>query len=107
MGKKKVTREGAIAVPTAESQLRKRIGAIVERRPLALALGFIAIGMLRIVATYPETGLTYDEPAHLACGMQYLAEHVYRYESQHPPLARLMTAIGPFLGGARLITCPI
>ena len=37
----------------------------------------------------------------MACGLQYLAQHVYRYEAQHPPLARVMSALGPYLAGAR------
>lgn len=61
----------------------------------------IALASLRIVSTYSEFGPTQDEPAHLACGLQYLAQHVYRYESQHPPLARAMTALGPLLYGCR------
>jgi len=44
---------------------------------------------------------TYDEPSHLACGMEYLSRGVYRYEAQHPPLARVALAIGPYLDGAR------
>src|SRR5260370_11787739 len=37
----------------------------------------------------------------MACGLQYVAQHVYRYEAQHPPLARVMSALGPYLAGAR------
>ena len=68
---------------------------------LALAIGLTALATLRIVAAYSENGLTWDEPGHMACGMQYLAQHVYRYEAQHPPLARVMSALGPFLDGVR------
>jgi 4-amino-4-deoxy-L-arabinose transferase-like glycosyltransferase len=64
-------------------------------------LCLIAIATFRIVATYPETGVTFDEPGHMACGLQYLAQHVYRYEAQHPPLARVVSALGPYLDGAR------
>lgn len=73
----------------------------LERRSLALAVCLIAIATLRIASTYSETGPTWDEPGHMACGLQYLAQHTYRYESQHPPLARVMSALGPFLDGAR------
>ena len=61
----------------------------------------MAIGSLRIAATYSQLGLTYDEPGHFACGLEYLAKHVYRYETQHPPLARAMTAVLPYLDGVR------
>ncbi len=73
----------------------------LEKRSLALAVCLIAFAALRTASTYSETGPTWDEPGHMACGLQYLAQHVYRYESQHPPLARIMSALGPFLDGAR------
>jgi hypothetical protein len=78
-----------------------RLLAVLERRSLALALAAIAIGALRIAATYTELGVTFDEPAHLATGMQYLADGVYRYETQHPPLARAMDALGPYVAETR------
>jgi 4-amino-4-deoxy-L-arabinose transferase-like glycosyltransferase len=73
----------------------------LARRSLALAVCLMAIATLRIASTYSETGPTWDEPGHMACGLQYLVQHVYRYESQHPPLARVMSALGPYLAGAR------
>ena len=67
-----------------------------------LAVCLVAIASLRIAATYPVLSLTADEPAHFACGLEFLQKHVYQYESQHPPLARMMTALGPYVEGARL-----
>jgi hypothetical protein len=58
------------------------------------------------VSTYTAFADVGDEPAHLACGLEYLARHVYRYESQHPPLARAMAALGPYLDGARPVGEP-
>src|SRR5438874_13582385 len=79
---------------------------LLERRSLALATALIAIATLRIASTWPETSATWDEPGHMACGLQYLGQHVYQYESQHPPLARVMSALGPFLAGARPLGGP-
>src|SRR5262245_6269156 len=73
----------------------------LARRSLLVAVAFIALASLRIVSTYSEISPTWDEPGHMACGLQYLAQHVYRYEAQHPPLARVMSALGPYLAGAR------
>ena len=84
----------------------KTAAPFLERRSLALALGLIAIAVIRIAAAYPEMSITFDEPAHLACGLQYVAQHVYLYEPQHPPLARAMAALGPYLDGARLLDAP-
>jgi len=66
-----------------------------------VALLFIAIASLRIAATYQIFSFTIDEPGHFACGLEYLSKHVYRYETQHPPLARAMIALGPYLAGIR------
>ena len=33
--------------------------------------------------------------------MQWLDEHIYEYEHQHPPLTRVMVALGPYLAGVR------
>ena len=73
----------------------------LEARAALLVLTIIAVAAIRLAAAYPENGITFDEPGHMACGLQFLAQHVYRYESQHPPLARVMSALGPYLAGAR------
>jgi Dolichyl-phosphate-mannose-protein mannosyltransferase len=78
-----------------------RILPLLEKRALAIALCFMAIGCVRIASTWSQLGLTYDEPQHLACGIEYLSQHVYRYETQHPPLTRAMMAVLPYLNGAR------
>src|ERR1019366_4083914 len=49
---------------------------------------------------------TVDEPGHIGCGMQWLDLGVYTYESQHPPLARVAVAFGPFLIGRRATNLP-
>jgi len=77
------------------------IGRVLERRSLALALGLIAIATIRIAVTYRVFSFTIDEPGHFACGLEYLSKHVYRYETQHPPLARAAIALPPYLAGVR------
>ena len=64
-----------------------------------LALLTIVLGAARIAATYPVFSLTYDEPAHIAAGMQLLDEDEFTYEALHPPLARVAVALGPYLAG--------
>jgi hypothetical protein len=80
---------------------RSPLTAFLEKHSLVLAICVIALGTLRVVSTYSQMALTWDEPGHMACGLQYLAEHVYLYEAQHPPLARVASALGPYLSGAR------
>lgn len=64
------------------------------------------IGALMIVSTYETFSNTYDEPAHLAAGMEWLSRGAYTYEAQHPPLGRIAAAIGPYLYGDRSIGDP-
>ena len=61
----------------------------------------LAIGTTRIVSTYHVFNQTWDEPAHVAAGMQWLDQGLYTYEPLHPPLARVMVALGPRLVGSR------
>ena len=75
--------------------------AFLERRSLAISMALVLIASIRIIATYTVFNHTYDEPAHIACGMEWLDKGVYRWEPQHPPLARVASALGPYLLGVR------
>ncbi len=59
------------------------------------------IGSVRIASTYRVFSHTIDENAHLAAGMQWLDQHKYEYEDQHPPLTRVVGALVPYLAGER------
>ena len=69
--------------------------------PHLVLVACITIGAARIAATYPVFTQTWDEPAHVAAGMQWLDQGRYTYEPLHPPLARVMVALGPRLVGIR------
>ena len=60
----------------------------------------ISASAFRIVDTYSVLSHTYDEPAHLAAGVELLDRGTYTYELQHPPLARVAVALGPYLLGS-------
>jgi 4-amino-4-deoxy-L-arabinose transferase-like glycosyltransferase len=49
---------------------------------------------------------TWDEPEHLAAGIELLDRGKYEYDTEHPPLARVLLAIGPYLAGARSFGTP-
>jgi 4-amino-4-deoxy-L-arabinose transferase-like glycosyltransferase len=70
----------------------------------AVAVVLVAIAVLRVAGTYSVYNATWDEPAHLACGMELLQLGQYTYEPQHPPLARVSVALGPYLAGVRGFT---
>ena len=92
---------GKAADPKGPGIWESHVLPVVEKWALAIALVCLTIGALRIVSTYDKLGLTFDEPQHFACGLEYLSRHVYRYEPQHPPLARVMTAVLPYASGVR------
>ncbi len=66
------------------------------------AAALVAVAALRVVSTYHDFNQAYDEPAHIACGMEWLDKGTYSMEPQHPPLPRVMSALGPYLAGLRL-----
>lgn len=72
----------------------------MERRAPWIAVALAVVGTARIAATYPVFNHTIDEPAHIACGMEWLEKGTYNYEAQHPPLARVMAAAGAKMAGA-------
>ena len=79
----------------------EKVRAWFETWSLPIAGFAVLVATLRIVATYPVFNHTIDEPAHVACGMEWLSKGTYELEPQHPPLARIFSALGPFLAGER------
>jgi hypothetical protein len=77
------------------------IFTVLARRGVLISLLLVLVATCRIAATYSVFSHTIDEPAHIACGMEWLDKGTYRYEAQHPPLARVAAAIGPYLLGLR------
>jgi 4-amino-4-deoxy-L-arabinose transferase-like glycosyltransferase len=59
------------------------------------------VAAARVAGTYSTLNQTFDEPWHLAIGMAHLQFGAYDYEHKHPPLARDLAALGPFLAGVR------
>jgi 4-amino-4-deoxy-L-arabinose transferase-like glycosyltransferase len=68
--------------------------------PGVIVATVVIAALVVTVDTYRSISHTWDEPAHVANGLLLLEEGKY-IEYQHPPLARLATAVGPYLGGAK------
>jgi hypothetical protein len=66
----------------------------------------VLLGLLRIAATYDDLSETLDEVAHIGAGMEWLETGRYTFELQHPPLARVASAVGPYLLGIRVHDAP-
>jgi hypothetical protein len=104
MQSKPQKRREAVVTPKPGMEPRKppiEILPFLERHSLVLVIALILLGTIRIAATYTVFSHTFDEPAHIACGMEWLDKGVYRWEPQHPPLARVAVAMGPYLFGVR------
>ncbi|MES1192589.1 MAG: glycosyltransferase family 39 protein [Steroidobacter sp.] len=69
--------------------------------PRFIAIALILTACTLCVATYRYFEHTWDEPEHIAAGMQLIDKGIYTYDIQHPPLARVAMAVGPYLAGAR------
>ena len=73
-----------------------------RRHSLVIFLALTAIGSIRIASTYDVFSQTYDEPLHIACGTEWLSGTAYLSEPpEHPPLARVAAALGPYFAGVR------
>ena len=75
---------------------------MAKRGSAVLAALLILIASGRIVSTYTALTHTVDEPDHLGTGMQWLAGE-YTWDNSHPPLARVMAAVGVYAGGGRMV----
>jgi hypothetical protein len=86
--------------PGTAGAARERWLDAVAQRPTAVFLVLLVVASTRVIATYSVFNHTVDEPAHIACGMEWLDNHRYTLETQHPPLARVSAALGPYLAGS-------
>jgi MFS family permease len=72
--------------------------------PIALLLALLAT--IRIVHTYHWTAQAFDEPCHVAAGIEFLAKGTYTLDPVHPPLARIAIGLPLYLFGERYPQLP-
>jgi 4-amino-4-deoxy-L-arabinose transferase-like glycosyltransferase len=73
---------------------------------LLAVLALFVSAVCRLIPTYSTLNGTFDEPFHIACGMEWLDKGTYTIELQHPPLGRVLAALGPYLKGLRSHSLP-
>ncbi len=83
-----------LAAARAPKAARKALALII------LIACVLAAGCWRVYSN------TWDEPEHLAAGIELLDRGKYEYDTEHPPLARVFLAIGPYLAGAHSYGTP-
>ena len=79
----------------------------MSRTTARIALGFIIlVACLLAASTWRVYSNTWDEPEHLAAGIELLDKGRYEYDTEHPPIVRIFMALGPYLAGARSFGTP-
>jgi Dolichyl-phosphate-mannose-protein mannosyltransferase len=72
-----------------------------------LTLALIVLGACLLTAsTWHVFFATWDEPEHLAAGVELLDRGYYEYDTEHPPIGRVVLALGPYLAGAHSYGTP-
>jgi 4-amino-4-deoxy-L-arabinose transferase-like glycosyltransferase len=66
----------------------------------------ILVACLLATASWRVYSNTWDEPEHLAAGLELLDLGKYEYDTEHPPFGRVLLALGPYLAGARSFGTP-
>jgi hypothetical protein len=69
--------------------------------PAMIAVLAVMVATGLIATTNPVFNQTTDEAQHFAAGLEWLDAGTYNYETLTPPLARVATAVGPYLAGVR------
>lgn len=65
----------------------------------------VVVGLLSsllIMGSYRALSHTWDEPTHLAAGMEAVQLHRYTIQTENPPLSRIPFALIPYLSGMRI-----
>ena len=62
-------------------------------------MAFVAAAVVWTVASASALSMTFDEPHHLATGIEWWQFGTYRWWTENPPLPKVLTALGPYLAG--------
>lgn len=90
MGGRLAVAVNGLAIPSERNHLKPFLGVLV----------LVSLAIVRLIPTYSIFTQTYDEADHIVCGMAWLDQLDYDVSClDHPPLARLAVALGPYLKG--------
>ena len=93
----------APAAPVTSAVPIASVASPVTRTALAF---LILAACLLAASTWRSYSNTWDEPEHLAAGIELLDKGRYEYDTEHPPIVRAFMALGPYLAGARSFGTP-
>jgi hypothetical protein len=75
--------------------------AFLNKYCLILSISLVVIACARIISTYDALSLTFDEPFHFACALEYLSAHTITLDTENPPIARAVEVMGSYITGVR------
>ncbi len=79
--------------PTENAPRATDRGVRTTRLVLPIVFLFVLLGVVRIAITFPVTAQGYDEPGHIAAGMEWLDRGTFRIDPQQPPLSAIAIAL--------------
>lgn len=77
-----------------------------SRWPKIFAALFALVAIVRIVSSYSQTSQAFDEPCHVAAGIELLDRYTYTLDPVHPPLSRIAIGLPLYLAGERYPKLP-
>ena len=91
----------------ALGRLRRRVTAVSDRpRPPWITSVFVILLVLlsvgRVISTYRTFSQVEDEPAHIACGLEWWQNGDYKFDPEHPPLSRIFVSALLYYQGVRI-----
>jgi len=72
-----------------------------------LTAAFVVAAVAWTVGSAAALSHTFDEPHHLATGIEWWQFGTYRWWTENPPLPKVVSAIVPYLAGMRLPARPV
>jgi hypothetical protein len=77
-----------------------------KRSSIILSGLLVVIALVRICLTYSDTAQAFDEPCHVAAGIEFLDKKTYSLDPVHPPLSRIAIALPLYIAGERYPKLP-
>jgi Dolichyl-phosphate-mannose-protein mannosyltransferase len=78
----------------------------IRRLSIAFSALLVLIAVARICFTYSDTAQAFDEPCHVAAGIEFIDKKTYSLDPVHPPLSRIAIALPLYLAGERYPQLP-
>lgn len=96
---------GTIFIACYAARFQNRLLSIsmvpIRRFSVTISALLVVIAVVRICFTYANTAQAFDEPCHVAAGIEFLDKKTYSLDPVHPPLSRIAIALPLYIVGER------